>query len=171
MALLCPYSPPQHCWNKRGPWPLAVPWAHCRILFPNTTFSGTPVVSRVDREVNFNWDKFPPVAGVERNNYSVRWIGTFAPPAPGDYKLGVRMNYCYACENAEGFKLYLDDKLILQSAGKTPERGAVMEVPEHFADTAPHRIRLEYVHGTTRQRGDRRSPGRHPLLSSVMRLC
>ena len=116
-------------------------------FFANTTFSGQPVTSRVDREVNFNWDKFSPVAGVARNNYSVRWAGEFVPPAPGDYKLGVRMNYCYACENAEGFKLYLDDKVILESSGKTPERGAVMEVPEHFADTAPHRIRLEYVHG------------------------
>jgi beta-glucosidase len=118
------------------------------MFFPNTTFSGHAVVARIDREVNFNWDKFPPVAGVERNNYSVRWAGEFVPPAPGDYKIGVRMNYCYACENAEGFKLYLDDKAILESSGKTPERGAIMEVPEHFADTASHRIRLEYVHGT-----------------------
>ncbi|HEY5331487.1 MAG TPA: glycoside hydrolase family 3 C-terminal domain-containing protein [Acidobacteriaceae bacterium] len=117
-------------------------------FFANTSFSGPVVASRVDREVNFNWDKFAPVAGVERNNYSVRWAGKFTPPAPGDYKLGVRMNYCYACENAEGFKLYLDGKVILESAGKTPERGAVMEVPEHFADTASHPIRLEYVHGT-----------------------
>jgi beta-glucosidase len=117
-------------------------------FFPNATFTGPAVTSRIDREINFNWDKFAPVAGVERNNYSVRWAGAFVPPAPGDYKLGVRMNYCYACENAEGFKLYLDDKLILESAGKTPERGSITQVPEHFADTAPHRIRLEYVHGT-----------------------
>ena len=117
-------------------------------FFNNTAFGDKPVAQRVDREVNFNWDKFAPVAGVGRNNYAVRWAGAFVPPAAGDYKLGVRMNYCYACENAEGFKLYLDDKVILESSGKTPERGAVMEVAEHFADTASHTIRLEYVHGT-----------------------
>jgi beta-glucosidase len=116
-------------------------------FFANTSLSGQPVASRIDREVNFNWDKFVPVAGVGRNNYSVRWTGMFVPPAPGDYKLGVRVNYCYACENAEGFKLYLDGEVILQSTGKTPERGAVMEVPEHFDGTTPHRISLEYVHG------------------------
>jgi beta-glucosidase len=63
--------------------------------------------------------------------------------------LGVRVNYCYACENAEGFKLYLDGKLILESGhGKTGERGAVIEDSVHFSDTKPHPIRLEYFHGS-----------------------
>ena len=76
----------------------------------------------------------------KRNNYSVRWTGTFTPPAAGDYKLGVRMNYCYACENAEGFRLYLDDKLLVASEQKaTGERGAGMEASVHFDDTQPHR--------------------------------
>lgn len=71
--------------------------------FATEDLSGTPVLTRVDRNVNFNWDKVVPVKGLKRNNYSVRWSGIFTPPAPGDYKLGVRINYCYACENAEGF--------------------------------------------------------------------
>ena len=83
--------------------------------FNNKDFSGTPVLTRTDRSINFNWDKVVPVAGLQRNNYSVRWSGTFTPPAPGEYKLGVRINYCYACENAEGFRLYLDDKLLVAS--------------------------------------------------------
>lgn len=64
--------------------------------------------------------------GLQRNNYSVRWSGTFTPPSPGDYELGVRINYCYACENAEGFRFYLDGKLLVASNEKnTPERGSV----------------------------------------------
>ncbi len=73
---------------------------------------------------------------------------TFTPPAPGAYKLGVRVNSCYACENNETFRLYLDDKLILQNSGKTPERGAAFLAPVSFADTKPHTIKLEYLHGT-----------------------
>ncbi|HVG27276.1 MAG TPA: glycoside hydrolase family 3 C-terminal domain-containing protein [Acidobacteriaceae bacterium] len=112
-------------------------------------FNGKPVLTRTDRRVNFNWDKLVPVAGVQRNNYSVRWSGTFVPPAPGDYKLGVRVNYCYACENNEGFKLFLDGKLLVQNAEHpTNERGAVFEAPLTFADTKPHAIRLEYFHHT-----------------------
>ncbi|HUB17629.1 MAG TPA: glycoside hydrolase family 3 C-terminal domain-containing protein [Acidobacteriaceae bacterium] len=112
-------------------------------------FSGSPVLTRTDRNINFNWDKVVPVPGLERNNFSVRWTGTLTPLAPGDYQLGVRINYCYACENAEGFRLYLDGKLIVSSsAQKQAERGAVYDASVHFADTNPHAIRLEYLHGT-----------------------
>ena len=117
--------------------------------FSTPDFSGQPVLTRTDRNINFNWDKVIPVAGLQRNNFSVRWTGTFTPPAPGDYKLGVRVNYCYACENAEGFRLYLDDKLLVQSGTeKTAERGEVLQVPVSFPDARPHPIRLEYLHGT-----------------------
>lgn len=86
--------------------------------------------------------------GLQRNHYSVRWSGTFTPPAPGPYKLGVRVNYCYACENAEGFRLYLDDKLLVESGRKTAERGEVRQAPVRFSDSQPHAIRLEYLHGS-----------------------
>jgi beta-glucosidase len=116
--------------------------------FNSKDLTGQPVLKRTDRNINFNWDKVVPVPGLERDNYSVRWTGTFTPPAPGDYKLGVRVNYCYACENAEGFHLYLDEKIVVESDAKaTGERGAVIEAPVHFADSKPHSIRLEYFHG------------------------
>jgi beta-glucosidase len=116
--------------------------------FNSSDLSGHPVLTRTDRNINFNWDKVVPVNGLQRNNYSVRWSGTFTPPAPGEYSLGVRVNYCYACENAEGFRLYLDDKLLVESGGKTAERGEVRQAPVTFSDTRPHAIRLEYFHGT-----------------------
>jgi beta-glucosidase len=117
--------------------------------FASADLSGEPVLTRTDLNVNFNWDKVAPVAGVGRNNYSVRWSGNFTPPAAGDYILGVRMNYCYACENTEGFRLFLDGKLLAGSEhAYTGERGDVIEAPMHFADAKPHAIRLEYLHGT-----------------------
>src|SRR5208337_760061 len=116
--------------------------------FASDDLSGTPVLTRIDRNVNFNWDKVIPLKGLQRNNYSVRWSGTFTPPAAGDYRLGVRINYCYACENAEGFRLYLDDKLIAQSGSKSGERGQVFDSALHFDNTQPHAIRLEYLHKT-----------------------
>ncbi|HZQ43439.1 MAG TPA: glycoside hydrolase family 3 C-terminal domain-containing protein [Acidobacteriaceae bacterium] len=116
--------------------------------FASPDLSGQPVVTRTDRRINFNWDKVIPVAGLQRNNWSVRWTGTFTPPAPGSYRLGVRVNYCYACENAESFRLYLDGKLLVQSSGKTAERGAAFDAPVNFNNTQPHSIRLEYLHGT-----------------------
>jgi beta-glucosidase len=117
--------------------------------FSSPDLSGAPVLTRTDRNINFNWDKVVPVSGLERNHYSVRWSGSFTPPAPGEYKLGVRVNYCYACQNAEGFRLYLDQKLLVENRNeKTGERGAVIEAPVTFSDKQPHAIRLEYLHGT-----------------------
>ena len=116
--------------------------------FNSPDLSGQPVLTRTDRNINFNWDKVVPVDGLQRNNYSVRWSGTFTPPAEGQYQLGVRVNYCYACENSEGFRLYLDNNLLVESGGKTAERGEVRQAPMYFEDTQPHLIRLEYLHGT-----------------------
>jgi beta-glucosidase len=117
--------------------------------FKTKDLSGKPVLTRIDRNINFNWDKVVPIKGLQRDDYSVRWTGTFRPPAAGDYKLGVRVNYCYACENAEGFRLYLDGKIIVESDAKhTGERGAVIEASVHFSDVEPHPIRLEYLHAS-----------------------
>jgi len=116
--------------------------------FNSNDLTGQPVLTRIDRNINFNWDKFAPVDGLQRNNYSVRWSGTFTPPAAGDYKLGVRVNYCYACKNAEGFRLYFDEKVLVEnSIKKTAERGEVLKSSLHFSNTEPHSIRLEYLHG------------------------
>jgi len=116
--------------------------------FPTADLSGTPALTRIDRVINFNWDKTQPVPGLQRNRYSVRWTGSFVPPGKGDYQLGVRINYCYACENAERFRLYLDDKLILENTGgPTGERGATFQATVHCEDSRPHPIRLEYFHG------------------------
>jgi beta-glucosidase len=117
--------------------------------FSSPDLSGAPVLTRTDRNVNFNWDKVVPVNGLQRNNYSVRWSGSFTPPAPGEYKLGVRVNYCYSCENAEGFRLYLDGKLLVESGGQTTgDRDVAIEAPATFSDAKPHPIRLEYFHTT-----------------------
>ncbi len=116
--------------------------------FAKKNLGGEPTVKRTDRTINFNWDKVVPVEGLQRNDFSVRWTGAFVPPATGDYKLGVRVNYCYACENAEGFKLYVDGKLLVESGtGKTGERGEVIDKTVHFEGGELHPIRLEYVHG------------------------
>jgi beta-glucosidase len=85
--------------------------------FSSPDLSGKPVLTRTDRNINFNWDKVVPVSGLQRDKFSVRWSGSFTPPTVGAYKLGVRVNYCYACENAEGFRLYLDGKQLVGSGG------------------------------------------------------
>ncbi len=111
--------------------------------FSSPDLSGKAAAVRVDRTVNFNWDKAIPVAGLQRNNFSVRWTGTLTPPAPGDYTLGARVAPCYACESHEQFRLYVDDKLVTETSDQRKAEARL-----HFDDTRPHALRLEYRHGT-----------------------
>ncbi len=112
--------------------------------FDNPGMRGKPVVVRTDRTVNFNWDKVIPVDGLKRDGYSVRWTGTLTPPAAGDYQLGARMNVCYACDTHERFRLFVDDKLLVDDS-----KGANSLAAIHFDDAKPHAIRFEYVHETS----------------------
>jgi beta-glucosidase len=114
--------------------------------FNNTDFQGVPVLKRNDLSVDFDWDGVRPSPKLTKGEFSVRWTGTFTPPAPGNYELGVSIpqSSCYfGCKPGveDGFKLYLDGKLFAQRA-TTP----ALMIPIHFADTAPHSIRIEYVH-------------------------
>jgi beta-glucosidase len=111
--------------------------------FSTPDLSGKPVAVRVDRTVNFNWDKAVPVPGLQRDDFSVRWTGTLTPPAPGDYRLGARVAFCYACESDEQFRLHVDGKLIADTSQKGKTEARV-----RFDSTRPRSVRLDYWHRT-----------------------
>ncbi|MFN8008024.1 MAG: PA14 domain-containing protein [Terriglobia bacterium] len=51
----------------------------------------------------------------------------------------------WPCEDAETFRLYLDDKLVIDTTQKN-RNPAVPAFQTHFANSQPHQIRLEYTH-------------------------
>jgi hypothetical protein len=53
--------------------------------FNNMTLSGVPVLTRIDSTVNFNWGSGSPGAGVNANQFSVRWSGQVRIPSNGAY--------------------------------------------------------------------------------------
>jgi beta-glucosidase len=111
--------------------------------FSAPDLTGKPVAVRVDRTLNFNWDKAIPVSGLQRDHFSVRWTGTFTPPAPGDYTLGALVAFCYACASHEQFRLYVDGRPVAGTGGKEKTEALL-----HFDSARPHPIRLDYWHGT-----------------------
>ena len=81
--------------------------------FKGTDLKGSPVVTRTDSAVDFNWRDG---AGPELpEDFSVRWTGTLTVPATGDYEIGFT--------GTDAFHFWLDDKLIGESrysdTGKT----------------------------------------------------
>lgn len=113
--------------------------------FSNASFKGAPTMTRTDQSIDFDWAGLNPIPSALITVFSVRWTGTFTPPAPGDYRIGVDVGGCYPCEHADNFRFYLDDKL-LEERPTTPD----LMIPIRFADTGSHKIRLDYSHS----RGD-----------------
>jgi beta-glucosidase len=113
--------------------------------FATPDLAGQPVVVRVDPAINFNWNKAAPVAGLGRDDFSVRWTGTLTPPAPGDYRIGARVGGG-PVQSREIVRLYLDGAPVLDNSQLQGFRAAAPDTLIHFADTRPHDVRVEYLH-------------------------
>ena len=58
--------------------------------FTSNDLSGTPEVTRVDNQVNFDWDIDPIPVSSNQQTFSARWKGQIVPTQTGDYVLKVR---------------------------------------------------------------------------------
>jgi PA14 domain/Secretion system C-terminal sorting domain/Polysaccharide deacetylase len=79
--------------------------------FNNTTLSGTPVAVRFETAINYNWGSEAPMSGVNRDNYTVRWNGSFTAPTTGSYKFTINVD--------DGTRLWVNNiRLISQWSNK-----------------------------------------------------
>jgi beta-glucosidase len=74
--------------------------------FSNKELKGAPVLTRVDREVDFDWGMMNPVPGVPADDFSARWTGKLVPAMTGKYRFGAIAD--------DGVRVYLDGKLIAE---------------------------------------------------------
>jgi beta-glucosidase len=119
--------------------------------FNNPGFSGAPAATRVDKQIDFDWNAAAPVSGLGKTNYSVRWTGVFTPPAPGRYELGFHRSRCFRCGADESYALWIDGKPVYNSAdhlsaNRRNEPDPTVDLD--LTDTHPHDIRVEYVFKT-----------------------
>ena len=74
--------------------------------FSNRELKGAPVVTRVDREVDFDWGMTNPGPGLPADDFSARWTGKLVPTTTGKYRFGATAD--------DGVRVYLDGKLIVE---------------------------------------------------------
>jgi beta-glucosidase len=74
--------------------------------FSNKTLAGEPVVTRIEREVNYDWGMESPAAGIPVDDFSARWTGKLVPAMSGKYRFGAIAD--------DGVRVYLDGKLITE---------------------------------------------------------
>jgi len=73
--------------------------------FLGTTPSGTPAMSRIDPEVNFNWAAEAPDATLPTNGWSARWTA--------DLDIAITDTYTFYVTSEGGTRLRIDGKLMI----------------------------------------------------------
>ena len=77
--------------------------------YNNTTLSGSPVLTRIDSNIDTVWGNASPGAGVNATNWSVRWTGTLTPPTTGNYVLTLTSD--------DGSRMYVNNSLLIDNWG------------------------------------------------------
>ena len=102
--------------------------------FANPDLAGEPASRRVDPKVDFHWTFLPPAPGLATDWYSVRWTGSLLGPESGPRRIGIEGN--------DGFRLWLDGRLIIDRWRKGSYRTAAAEV--RLEKGQAYDLRLEF---------------------------
>jgi hypothetical protein len=102
--------------------------------FNNTTLGGSPVLTRTDSAVNFFWPEFTsPAAGINWDNYSVRWTCNVNFPASD--------NYTFTVTTDDGMNVLVDGNLVLWAFW---DQGPTTYYPVTYISSGVHTVRIEY---------------------------
>jgi len=145
-------------------------------FFATPDWTGRPVAVTTEPLVQADWENAKPNASVDTTNYSVRWSGTFTPPAAGHYVFSIEPADSFPYSPKESYRLLLDGKVIGEGTlraghdlasmgsfkaapGASPTAPPVMDFPKipdlpvDFADTQAHEFVFEYSHSGDRAGG------------------
>jgi beta-glucosidase len=103
-------------------------------FYAGTNPSGTPVVSRVDRQLDVDWQGRPPATGVPATGWSAAWTGTLTPPTTGRYR--------FSLDSDDGSRLYVNGGRVIDN-WRDQSGGSVTGTVELTAGR-PVPIRVEY---------------------------
>lgn len=108
--------------------------------YNNTNLSGSPVGSRVDTSINFDWGNGSSgVSGVNSNQFSVRWTGQLRAPTTGNYR--------FQTVSDDGVRLWINNQLIINNwtdHSAATNTSATVALQAGYA----YDVRLEYYENT-----------------------
>lgn len=104
--------------------------------FNNTKLEGTPVLTRVDDTLEFDWP-WSPGEGVKDDHFSIRWTGFLKPEKSFEGWLG--------SSSDDGVRLWVDDKLIIDNWTKGATN--IVTYPMSFEAGRKYKIRIEMWEG------------------------
>jgi glucose/arabinose dehydrogenase/PKD repeat protein len=101
--------------------------------FANRDLADSPVLTRLDEAVDFDWGGGTPADGVPADGFSARWTKSLTVAEDGSYKFTVTSD--------DGVRLYVDGEKVLD---KWIQQGATTYTVTRELTQGPHQIVLEY---------------------------
>lgn len=102
--------------------------------YNNVDLSGKPVLERIDKNIAFHWTLYGPNQQLPNDFYSVLWTGYLHAPASGNVNIGLEGN--------DGFRLYIDNKLIIDQWEKQSYHTRL--APVQLQKDKEYAIRIEF---------------------------
>ncbi len=106
-------------------------------FFDNTTASGTPLLTRNDRDLSFNWAEEAPAPGLPTDGFSARWTAKF------EFEAGA---WAFSLGADDGVRLWINDELMIDQWTAT-NRYVVHTVVVEL-DEGIHELRVAYFDQT-----------------------
>ncbi len=82
--------------------------------FPAASFAGTPELTQVDKQIEFDWSAANPVPSLSADttaaSFAVRWTGTIAAPEADQDNFDFRLPFCYPCGGNVSLAVFIDGK-------------------------------------------------------------
>ncbi len=102
--------------------------------YNNTTLSGTPVLTRQEAAIDYDWGERDPAGpGVKVDEFSVRWTRSINFPNSTNYRFTATMD--------DGMRVFVDDQLVLDAWTTGVERTVTAD---HYLTAGDHVVRVEY---------------------------
>ena len=101
--------------------------------YNNMSLSGSPVFTRQDATLNFNWNGGSPGGGIAGTNWSAEWISTQYAPNAGNYTITVTAD--------DGVRVWVDGNLVIDQWHDEP---ATTYSVTGYLNAGAHSLQVEY---------------------------
>ncbi|TDW47867.1 beta-glucosidase [Flavobacterium sp. 270] len=104
--------------------------------FNNRNVEGTPALTRIDNQLEFDWPWSPGV-GVNDDDFSIRWTGYIKSDKAFDGWLGLSSD--------DGIRMWIDDQLVIDNWTKGAT--SIVTTPKNIEAGKKYKVRIEMWEG------------------------